>query len=239
MNLSRRATPPFLIAMLAISGAILPARAAPPVATEFPAAKDIAPPPNMSAAAKGRWEERLAQLAASANPAGIVNDLGALPVVERAFTPLDEGVEKLEQARDSLPSHLRTSWIIPADVSAGPLGRCDLRFTTPSDAEADARLTGLIRVYRCPAQGTVMLTESLLRKGGMVNLVPVERVNVRMSAGGIPRGVVASRLARPQGGPEMTAVKWRSGEKLLTLQVAGTQAPALDFVKRTLDSIPD
>ena len=60
-----------------------------------------------------------------------------------------------------------------------------------------------------------------------------------MSAGGIPRGVVASRLARPQGGPEMTVVNWRSGDKLLTLQVTGTQAPALDFVKRTLDGIPD
>ena len=189
MNLSRRATPSLLIAMLAISGAILPARAAAPVATEFPAAKDIAPPPNMSAAAKGRWEERLAQLAASANPAGVVNDLGALPVVERAFTPLDESAEKLEQAHDSLKGKLRTSWIIPADVSAGPLGHCDLRFTTPSGAEADARLTGLIRVYRCPAQGTVVLTESLLRKGGMVNLVPVERVNVGCQRGGSRAGL--------------------------------------------------
>ena len=137
MNLSRRATPPFLIAMLAISGAILPARAAAPVATEFPAAKDIEPPPNMSAAAKGHWEERLAQLAASATPAGVVNDLGALPVIERAFTPLDEGVEKLEQARDSLPSHLRTSWIIPADVSAGPLGHCIECHTPGSHGNVD------------------------------------------------------------------------------------------------------
>ena len=37
----------------------------------------------------------------------------------------------------------------------------------------------------------------------------------------------------------MTVVNWRSGDKLLTLQVTGTQAPALDFVKRTLDGIPD
>ena len=37
----------------------------------------------------------------------------------------------------------------------------------------------------------------------------------------------------------MTVVNWRSGDKLLTLQVAGTQAPALDFVKRALDGIPD
>jgi hypothetical protein len=239
MTLSRRTTTALLIALLATSGFARQVQAVAPIPTEFPAARDITPPQNMSEAAKGRWEERLARLATRADPAGVANDLGALPVIERAFTSLAESVDQLDQARDSLPGHLRTSWIIPVDVSAGPLGRCDLQFTTPSGAEEEAKLTGLIRVYRCPAQGPVLLSESLLRKGGMVNLVSVEQVNVRMAAGGIPRGIIARRLVNPEGGQEMTLVQWRSGEKLLTLEVAGTQAPALDFVKRTLDSIPD
>lgn len=143
------------------------------------------------------------------------------------------------RARNSLPARLRSSWILPADVSKGSLNRCALQYETPSGIEVDVKLTGLIRTYQCPDMGPVILSEMLLSKGGMVNLVFAHQGNVKISAGGRRRGVVATRLVRPEDGQEMTMVRWRSGENLMTLRVAGTQASSLEFVQKAVESIPD
>ncbi|MGE8657692.1 MAG: hypothetical protein ACN6O8_13200 [Achromobacter sp.] len=169
----------------------------------------------------------------------LFSDLASVPVLQRSFKPLKARVEQLAQARHSLPARLRSSWIHPADVSKGPLSRCALQYQTPAGVEVDAKLTGLVRAYECPGMDAVILSETLLSKGGMVNLLSAEQVNVKMLAGGHPRGVVATRLVRPEDGQEMTMVRWRSGEKMMTLRVAGTQAPSLDFVRKVMESIPD
>ncbi|CUJ48008.1 MULTISPECIES: hypothetical protein [unclassified Achromobacter] len=216
--------------------------AAAPVPTEFPAVGDLQPPANMPVDARKRWEERkLRQIrpkARSAKPI-VFSDLASVPVLQRSFKPLKARVEQLAQAHNSLPARLRSSWIHPADVSKGPLSRCALQCQTPAGVEVDAKLTGLVRAYECPDVDAVILSETLLSKGGMVNLLSAEQVNATMSAGGHPRGVVATRLVRPEDGQEMTMVRWRSGEKMMTLRVAGTQAPSLDFVRKVMESMPD
>lgn len=213
-----------------------------PVLTEFPEAKDLQPPARMPEEARKRWDEckwRRARPMTRAGAPIIVNDLKSLPVSQRTFKPLKERMEQLEQAHNSLPARLRSSWIHPADVSKGPLSRCVLKYETPAGVEVDAKLTGLIRAYRCPDMGAVILSETLLSKGGVVNLLSAGQVNLKMSAGGRLRGVVATRLVRPEDGQEMTMARWRSGKKMMTLRVAGTQAPSLDFVRMVMESIPD
>lgn len=105
--------------------------------------------------------------------------------------------------------------------------------------EVDSKLTGQIRVFDCPKIGPVILTEDLLSKGGMVSLASADDVNAQILVGGIERGVIASRLVRPEDKEEMTMVRWRSGDKSVTLRVSGTQAQSLEFVQEILNNISD
>ncbi|BEG78804.1 hypothetical protein [Achromobacter xylosoxidans] len=229
----------FLVGALHVGGAALGAST---VATEFPAASEIKPPANMPGEAKAIWEKQRAASSKVGNRApksNPVESLASIAVVERSFKPMRERVEQLAQARGTLPQHLNSSWVVPADVSKGPLGRCTLGQTSPMGVEVDGKLTGQIRVFECPNIGPVILTEDLLSKGGMVSLASADDVTAKLAVGGIERGVIASRLVRPEDKEEMTMVRWRSGDKSVTLRVSGTQARSLEFVQKTLDSIAD
>ncbi|PND31567.1 hypothetical protein C1I89_22275 [Achromobacter pulmonis] len=226
--------------ILQSAGAVAYAAAAVP--TEFPARSEIKPPANMPSDARAVWDKHQADSAKAASrtlKSSIVSDLDSLPVVERSFKPMQERIDQLAKARGTLPENLNSSWVIPADISRGLLGQCGLLQSTPSGVEVDGKLTGQIRVFSCADVGPVILSEELLSKGGMVNLTSADDVNVRISAGGIERGAIATRLVRPEDKEEMTMVRWRSGDKSITLRVAGTQKPSLDFVKKTVDGISD
>lgn len=227
-----------IVALHVGSGAL----AAAPVATEFPAASEIKPPANMPSDAKAIWERqrakssRISPRALNSSPA---KSLAAVPVIERSFKPMRERVEQLAKTRDTLPKHLHTPWVIPSDVSKSPLSRCTLSQVTPMGVEVDSKLTGQIRVFDCSKIGPVILTEDLLSKGGMVSLASADDVNAQILVGGIERGVIASRLVRPEDREEMTMVRWRSGDKSVTLRVSGTQAQSLEFVQEILNNISD
>ncbi|MBR8652142.1 hypothetical protein KDH83_02335 [Achromobacter sp. Marseille-Q0513] len=227
------------IAALLVGGV---ASAAGAVATEFPAASEIKPPANMPAEAKAIWDKQRAN-ASKVTPRALdsspATNLASIPVIERSFKPMRERVEQLAKTRGSLPEHLHTPWVIPSDVSKSPLGRCTLGQATPMGVEVDGKLTGQIRVFDCSRIGPVILTEDMLNKGGMLSLASADDVNAKLLVGGIERGVIASRLVRSEDKEEMTMVRWRSGDKSVTLRVSGTQAHSLEFVQETLNNIAD
>lgn len=189
----------------------------------------------MPSEAKAIWEKqransrRVENRGLKSNP---VKSLAAIAVVERSFKPMQERVEQLAKARGTLPQHLNSSWVVPADVSKGPLGRCTLGQTSPMGVEVDGKLTGQIRIFNCPKIGPIILTEDMLSKGGMVSHASADDVNATLAVGGIERGVIASRLIRPEDKEEMTMVRWRSGDKSVTLRVSGTRENSLEFEQK-------
>jgi hypothetical protein len=214
--------------------------------TEFPASADIQAPDGMPEAARKIWQEqratqetRMSKSARSAAPLATSGALVDMPIQAHAFKTLEERLAQLGTYKKSLPDRLRDSWVQRADVGKTPLAKCSLVDSIPTGAEVDGRLTANLRAYKCGAVGYVMLKEEVARKGGFIDMTSAESVNAKLAINGIDRGVVFSRMERPGDGKGLSYLRWRSGEKYVTLEVSGADLKAVKYLEAVATNLPD
>lgn len=214
--------------------------------TEFPASAEIQPPDGMPEPARQIWQEQRAKqdagMSKSARVAAPLATPGALvdmPIQAHAFKTLEERLAQLDAYKRSLPDRLRDSWVHRADVGKTPLAKCTLVDSISTGAEVEGRLTGNTRAYNCATVGYVMLKEEVARKGGFVDMTSAESVNAKLAINGIDRGVVFSRMERPADGKGLSYLRWRSGDKYVTLEVSGADQKAVQYLEAVASNLPD
>ena len=214
--------------------------------TEFPASGEIQAPDGMPEAARKIWHEqrakqdaRMSKSARLAAPLATPGALVDMPIQSHEFKTLEERLAQLDSYKKSLPDRLRDSWVQRADVGKTPLAKCTLVDSIPTGAEVEGRLTGNMRAYDCATVGFVMLKEEVARKGGFIDMTSAESVNAKVAINGIDRGVVFSRMVRPDDGKGLSYLRWRSGEKYVTLEVSGADPKAVQYLEAVARGLPD
>lgn len=231
----------FLAAVLTVFCIPLFPASASDLQTEFPEPGQIEPPVGIPAPALKEWAKRQheAKKQTAAQTRQVVEDINVVPLETKSFKLMGARLAAFSEYRKTMPVGEGQTWIQMADVSNNVLGKCTLLDSVPSGVEVDGKLTGNVRAFQCPEVGAVLLKEDLLQKGGMVDLSTTATVNARMVVGGVKRGVVLVRMIHPEDKETLTVVRWRSGDKSVTLDVQGTGPHSLQFVQDVASELTD
>lgn len=231
----------FVVAMLTALCVPLFAASASELQTEFPEPGEIEPPVGIPAPALKEWTKRQhgAKKLSAAQARQVAENINAVPLETKSFKPMSERLAAFAEYRKIMPVGEGQTWVQLADVSNSILGKCTVLDSVPSGVEVDNKLTGNVRAFQCPEVGPVLLKEDLLRKGGMIDLSTTASVNAHMVVGGVKRGVVFVRMIRPDHKEALTIIRWRSGDKSVTLEVQGADQRSLQFVQDVASKLVD